>query len=134
MNANDQSQNLGKTNMTPFHILVTDTNHHVRTLLKRELKQEGDIIYTASNKQEAHKYLYGPNHLDIIILDPELPDFFGRSLLKEILDRIPPVQIIVHTFKEFFNELPLDENIHLVEKSAVSIAPLKQMISSFIRE
>ncbi|MBI9089984.1 MAG: response regulator [Desulfobacterium sp.] len=120
--------------MKPFHILVTDTNHHVRTLLKRELQQEGNIIYTASNKKQAHNYIYGPNHLDIIILDPELPDFFGRSLLKQILDRVPPVHIIIHTFKEFFNELPLDENIHLVEKSAVSIAPLKQMIASFIRK
>ncbi|ACN17078.1 response regulator receiver protein [Desulforapulum autotrophicum HRM2] len=117
----------------PFHILVTDTNLHVRSLLKRELEQDGHTIYMAKNKKEAHGYIYGSNQLDIIVLDPELPDFFGQSLLDEIQDRIPPVKIIIHTFAEFFNEMNVDENIYFVEKSANSIAPMKKKIESFGR-
>ena len=114
-----------------FHILVTDTNLHVRNLLKRELEQDGHTIYLAKNEKEAQGYIYGDNLLDIIILDPELPDCYGQPLLDQIQDRIPPIKIIIHTFAEFFNEMNVDDNVHFVEKSAVSIAPLKKRIQSF---
>lgn len=114
-----------------FHILVTDTNLHVRTLLKRELEQDGHIIYLAKNKKEAQVYIHGDNRLDIVILDPELPDCYGHPLLGQIKERIPPVKIIIHTFAEFFNGMSFDENVYCVEKSAVSIAPLKRRILSF---
>lgn len=114
-----------------FHILVTDINLHVRNLLKRELEQDGHTIYMAKNKKEAQGYIYGDNQLDIIILDPELPNCYGQPLIDQIQDRVPPVKIIIHTFAEFFNEMNVDENVHFVEKSAVSIAPLKKIIQSF---
>jgi CheY-like chemotaxis protein len=95
------------------------------------LEQDGHTIYVANTKKEAHGYIYGSNRLDIIILDPELPDFFGQSLLDQIQDRIPPVKIIIHTFAEFFNEMHVDEDVYFVEKSAKSIAPMKKKIESF---
>jgi len=116
--------------MKPFHILVTDTNLHVRNLLKRELQQDGHTIYMAKNKKEVHDHIHGTNKLDIIILDPEVPDLLDKSLLDEIHDRVPKVKIIIHTFIEFFNDLGLDENIHFVEKSAISIGPLKKEIAA----
>lgn len=116
--------------MKPFHILVTDTNLHVRNLLKRELQQDGHTIYMAKNKKEVHDHIHGTNKLDIIILDPEVPDLLDKSLLDEIHDRVPQVKIIIHTFIEFFNDLGLDENIHFVEKSAISIGPLKKEIAT----
>ena len=115
----------------PLQILVTDTNLHVRNLLKRELAQEGYTIYLAKNQKEAQGYIYGDIQLDIIILDPELPECYGQPLLDQIQERIPGVKIIIHTFAEFFNEMNVDENVHFVEKSAVSIAPLKKRIRSF---
>lgn len=114
-----------------FHILVTDTNLNVRNLLKRELIQDGHTIYLAKNEKEAQGYIYGENQLDIIILDPELPDCYGQPLLDQIQDRTPPVKIIIHTFAEFFNGMNVDENVHFVEKNAGSIAPLKDRIQSF---
>jgi len=115
--------------MKPFHILVTDTNLHVRNLLKRELQQDGHTIYMAKNKKEVHDHIHGPNKLDIIILDPEVPDLLEQSLLNQIQERAPKVKIIIHTFIEFFNDLELDANIHFVEKSAISIGPLKKEIA-----
>ncbi|MDY0221274.1 MAG: response regulator [Desulfobacterium sp.] len=115
----------------PFHILVTDTNLHVRTLLKRELEQDGHTIYLAKNKKEAQVYIYGDNRLDIVILDPELPDCYGHPLLGQIQARVPPIKVIIHTFAEFFNGMNVDKNVYFVEKSAVSIAPLKRRILSF---
>lgn len=120
--------------MEPLHILVTDTNLHVRNLLKRELQKDGHIVYLAKNKKEAHCYIYGSNKLDIIILDPELPDFFGQSFLEEIQNKIPPIKIIIHTFMEFFNDLKLDDRIHFVEKTAVSIGPLKKEIRAWVND
>lgn len=112
----------------PLHILVTDINHHVRALLKREFQKEGHTVYLAKNGNEAKQIVFGPNPLDLIILDPELPELSGRSLFTDVLNRIPPVQVIVHTYEEFFSVLAAGRNIHFVEKNAASIGPLLEKI------
>ena len=112
----------------PLHILITDHNHNVQDFLTRELKKEGCVIYNAENTIEAQRYIYGSNQLDIVILDPELPDLFGQPLLDEVQDRLPPVPVIVHTYKELFDELTKDDNIYFVEKNARSIKLLKEKI------
>ena len=99
--------------------------------MKRELEQDGHTIYLAKNKKEAQVYIYGDNRLDIVILDPELPDCYGHPLLGQIQARVPPIKVIIHTFAEFFNGMNVDKNVYFVEKSAVSIAPLKRRILSF---
>lgn len=113
---------------TPLHILVTDVNSHVRDLLKREFQQDGYTVYLAKNGAEARQVLFGPDPLDLIVLDPELPAVPGRSLLRLIQDRIPPVRVIVHTYPEFADVLEEGSNVEFVEKSAASIRPLRDMI------
>jgi DNA-binding NtrC family response regulator len=112
----------------PLHILITDLNHNVQDFLTREFKKEGCVIYNAENTIEAQKYIYGANQLDIVILDPELPDLFEQPLLEEIQDRLPPVPVIVHTYKELFDDMTKDDNIYFVEKNARSIKLLKEKI------
>ncbi|MCK5311343.1 MAG: response regulator [Desulfobacteraceae bacterium] len=112
----------------PLHILITDLNHNVQDFLTRELKKEGCIVYNAENTIEAQKYIYGSNRLDIVILDPELPDLFEQPLLDEVQDRLPPVPVIIHTYKEIFDDMIKDDNIYFVEKNARSIKLLKEKI------
>lgn len=112
----------------PLHILITDLNHNVQDFLTRELEKEGCIIYTAENTIDAQRYIYGSNKLDIIILDPELPDLFEQPLFEDIQDRLPPVPVIVHTYKELFDDMIKDDNVYFVEKNAVSIKLLKEKI------
>lgn len=85
-------------------------------------------MYTAKNTIEAEKYIYGANQLDMVILDPEIPALFEQSLFKEVQDRLPPVPVIIHTYKEFFNDMLKDDNVYFVEKNACSIEPLKETI------
>ena len=116
----------------PLHILITDLNHNVKNFLTRELEKEGCVIYTAENAIDAQKYIYGANQLDIVILDPELPDLFGQPLLYEVQDRLPPVPVIVHAYKELFDDLKKDDNMYFVEKNAKSIKLLKEKINEII--
>ncbi|MFH1154019.1 MAG: response regulator [Pseudomonadota bacterium] len=113
---------------TPLHILVTDVNHHVRDLLKREFQKEGYTVYLAKNGDEAQRVLSGPDPLDFVVLDPELPGESGSLLLRLIQDASPRVQIIVHTYPEFAGTLKPCPNVCFVEKSAASIGPIKEVI------
>ena len=116
----------------PLHILITDLNHNVKNFLTRELKKEGCVIYTAENAIDAQKYIYGSNQLDIVVLDPELPNLFGQPLLDEVQDRLPPVPVIVHTYRELFDDLTKEDNMYFVEKNAKSIKLLKEKINEII--
>jgi len=111
-----------------LHILVTDFNHNLRNFLKRELTREGFVVYTAKSSKEAQNYIYGPNPLDLVIFDPQLKDLMGLSLFKSIQDRIPPVPVIVHTYRDFFSDLAKEENVYCVEKNTWSLEPLKNKI------
>jgi DNA-binding response OmpR family regulator len=113
---------------TPLHILVTDVNHHVRDLLKREFQKEGHRVYLARNQAEARNLLDGPAPLDVVVLDPELPELSGAALVKLIRGRLTPVRIIVHAYPEFFDVIGTGPDVCYVEKSAVSIGPLKERV------
>ena len=114
----------------PFHIMVTDTNHHVRDLLKRELEKEGYAVFCVRNGLDAYHSLCQSTLVDLIILDPELLYPYGHSLFSDILNNNPQLQIIVHAYPDFISGLKAGNNVHLVEKSATSIHSLKKIIRS----
>ena len=73
-----------------INILVADRNPHVRELLKRELAQEGLQVITANSWREVLEYAFGPTMIDLLIVDPNLPDMDTERLLQKIGNRIPP--------------------------------------------
>jgi hypothetical protein len=112
----------------PFHIMVSDTNHHVRDLLKRELEKEGYAVFSVGNGLDVYHTLCRSTLVDLVILDPELLYPFGHSLFFDVLDNNPTLQIIIHTYPDFISGLKPGGNVHLVEKSATSIPLLKKII------
>ena len=80
------------------HILIADRNPHVRKFLKRELEAEGYRIRLAESGVEVLKLAFHPDPLDLIILDPDLPDTGARQLMDKLKDRIPPLKIVIHAF------------------------------------
>lgn len=116
-----------------INILVADRNPHVRELLKRELAQEGLQVITANSWREVLEYAFGPTMIDLLIVDPNLPDMDTERLLQKIGNRIPPLPIILHT-------LPGDESTaeHLkgsvfsVEKGNGCIEQLKKLIDQLL--
>jgi len=117
-----------------YTILVTDRNRHVRDFLKRELLAEGYNVLTARDASEVRKYLYSPEQIDLVILDPELLNCIYGSLLNEICDRLPPVPVIVHGFfngQSFVLPQECPQTV-VVEKKGGSIELLKKNISKLL--
>jgi CheY-like chemotaxis protein len=80
------------------HILIADRNPHVRRFLKRELEAEGYRIRLAESGVEVLKWAFHPDPLDLIILDPDLPDTVAGQLMDKLKDRIPPIKVVIHAF------------------------------------
>lgn len=117
----------------PHTILVADRNSHVRGFLKRELTAEGYDIQLAECGRDVLKWAYRLQPLDLIILDPDLPDIDEQSLFSTLQDRIPVLPIVIHAFqpdraKSFINY----EYAVFVEKRGNSIERLKKVVNDLL--
>ena len=116
--------------MSPLkHILIADRNPHVRRFLKRELEAEGYRIRLAESGVEVLKWAFHPDPLDLIILDPDLPDTVAGQLMDKLKDRIPPIKVVIHAFLSDYaaphDKLSADA---FIEKGGNSIESLKKVI------
>ena len=113
----------------PKHILIADRNPHVRRFLKRELEAEGYRIRLAESGVEVLKWAFHPDPLDLIILDPDLPDTVAGQLMDKLKDRIPPIKVVIHAFLSDYaaphDKLSADA---FIEKGGNSIESLKKVI------
>jgi DNA-binding response OmpR family regulator len=116
-----------------FHILVTDSNHHVCDLLQRELQKEGYAVCSSMSAIRAHDYLFSTAAIDLLILDPQLFHPYDQTLIGEILRYHAKIQIIFHTYKDVLAELKTGANIQRVEKNAESIGSLKIAVRGCFR-
>jgi len=114
-----------------FTILIADRNRHVREFLKREMVAEGYHILLAKSGQEALKCIYDHNKpLDLLILELDLPDIGGLSILEKLQDRIPTLPVVVHTYlSEYLNHRAVLNAAAIVEKKGNSIDHLKKAVS-----
>jgi DNA-binding NtrC family response regulator len=119
---------MGMTDHSSMHIMVTDINHHVRDLLKRELEKEGHSVITVGNSIEAFHRICDSTAVDLLILDPELLYPYGHSLFSCLLENNPSLRIIIHAYGEFFSGMRLGGKIHFVEKAGDSISALRHTI------
>lgn len=111
-----------------FHIVVTDSNHYVCDLIKRELQEKGYAVYNPGSAAKAYDYLLSSPRINLIILDPQLFHSYDPNLTSKILRHHPETKIILHTYKDILSELKAGDNIHRVEKNAESIRALKDIV------
>jgi len=119
-----------------FTILIADRNRHVREFLKREMMAEGNNILLAKSGQEVLKCIYDHNKpLDLLILELDLPDIGGLSILEKLQDRIPTLPVVVHTYLSEYLYHPdvLCANA-VVEKKGTNIDRLKEVVSDVLRK
>ncbi|AOY59927.1 response regulator [Desulfococcus sp.] len=115
-----------------LHILVADRNPHVREFIKREMAAEGHRIDIAENGRELLKRIFRDDTIDLLILDPDLPDAQESALLTKLQDRLPYIPVVFHTFlSDYQNRLDIVNALGYVEKGARSIEHLKRIISDF---
>ena len=116
-----------------FTILIADRNPHVRKYLKREMGAVGYRVRLAENGREVLKWSYAPDPLDLLILDPDLPDMDGSILLARLSDRIPALPMIIHAFLSD-EEMPanIGGEVAFVEKKGNSIEYLKTVVAAML--
>ena len=112
-----------------LNILITEANSHVREFLKRELTDEYVLVQSAENATQMIKKIYSTPPLDVLIIDPDLPDMDVVSVLSELNSRIPRLSVIFHTFPvDFAQYVGIVSNAVFVEKQGSSVERLKQVI------
>ena len=111
-----------------FEIAVTDTNHHVRSFLHRELEKDRYAVSSIKTAAQVNECLLSATPLHLIILDPELFPFFEHTMCSIIARHRPELQVIIHTFADSIGAFQPGKTIHLVTKDGQSIGPIKAII------
>ncbi len=112
-----------------YTILIADRNSHVREFIKREMTKEGFRVLQAEKGKDVIKMVYQCFSLDLVLLDPDLPDMEETVLLKKIGDRFPSVPVVIHAFdSEETNYFLYLKQAAFVEKGGQSIEVLKKVV------
>ena len=116
-----------------LNILIADRNPHVRKFLRRELMAEGYPVHLAENSRQVIDWVYHHEADVLLILDPDLPDANETALLRKLRNRIPFLQVIIHTFLSSYDPGEFETGI-FVEKGGSSIERLKQVVSDLLSQ
>lgn len=85
--------------MTTTHILVVDDEIQLQTLLRQRFRrqiQEGDYLFRfAGSGQEALVAMRTYSDLDVILLDINMPDMSGLTLLQHVADQLPTCRAVM---------------------------------------
>jgi DNA-binding NtrC family response regulator len=112
-----------------FTILIADRNRRVREFLRREMLVEGYQVRLAGSGQEVLEYIDRRQPVDLIILDPDLPDAGECKLLERVRESTPTLPVIVHTFlSDYVNHSEVLSTTAFVEKDGTSIDCLKTIV------
>ena len=117
-----------------FTLLIADRNPHVRMFLQREMTAAGYQVGLADTGREVLKRAFQGEPLDLIILDPDLPDADETQVLEHLLDRIPVLPVVVHTYPPENESDSKDMNdVIFVEKKGSSVERLKQVVDETLK-
>jgi DNA-binding NtrC family response regulator len=117
---------------TPFTVLIVDRNPKIRGFLKREMESAGFRVQVAENAGQAVNRIYHPDPVDLIVLDPDLPDMDNCRVLASMWGRLPQLPLVIHTFASVYKECvecpSIPDEAVFVEKKGDSIERLKQVV------
>ena len=82
--------------MSKARILIVEDDADQREILTEYLNYRGYKVKNARNRSETLSFLEKES-FDIVLLDWRLPDVEGQSLLEEIKEKYPLLQVIVIT-------------------------------------
>jgi DNA-binding NtrC family response regulator len=84
--------------MQCYRILIAERNPNVREFLRREFSGQGYAVHLVRDAGELRGMLRSDLPLDLVVLDPEIPNPLGTDLLVEVNRFRPELPIILHTF------------------------------------
>lgn len=118
-----------------INLLVVDRNPHIRNFLKREFQSEGYNVKLAKNGKELMDLIYSSAPIDLVIIDPDIPDITLSDFFKSLEDRVPPLPFVIHS--DLFDYLESTSNINkatFVLKQGSSSETLKGAILNILKE
>jgi DNA-binding NtrC family response regulator len=118
-----------------INLLVVDRNPHIRNFLKREFQSEGYNVKLAKNGKELMDLIYSSAPIDLVIIDPDIPDITLSYLFKSLEDRVPPLPFVIHS--DLFDYLESTSHINkatFVLKQGSSSETLKGVILNILKE
>jgi len=117
-----------------YTILIADRNPHVREFLRREMAAAGYRILLADKGQDVVQRVYQREPLDLLILDPDLPDAEESAVIKKVRNRIPALPVIVHTYIADYDVHRDFANAAFVEKRGNSVENLREAVADILRQ
>ncbi|MDF1590317.1 MAG: response regulator [Desulfobacterales bacterium] len=118
-----------------YTILIADRNPHVREFLRREMTAAGYRIILADKGRDVVKQVYQNAPVDLLILDPDLPDVEESAVLKKVRNRIPTLPVVVHTLiSDYETHKDLANAAAFVEKRGSSIEKLREVVSDILQQ
>jgi DNA-binding NtrC family response regulator len=120
-----------------FTIVIADRNPHVRRFLQRELARGGYRIHLVENARELYSRVSGPDPVNLVILDPDLPDAAPFSVVEALGRRLPRTPVVIHTHAPHAAACsPENRPCHsfVVEKSGGSVERLKQVAAALFED
>ena len=111
-------------------ILIVDDDQNILRLYKEELEEEGYIIVTASNGQEAIER-FDQEDPDLVTLDILLPDIDGIKLLRQMKEKKPRLPIIMSTAYDYRDDFAVWASEAYIVKSS-DMTELKATIKKLI--
>ena len=113
----------------PCSILIADRNPNVRGYLKRELEAKGYIVHISENFRDIFTLINEGLTIDLVIIDPDLPDARANPLLPLLRQLQPLTPIVVHAhIGDCFNKEDGLTKTVFVEKDGSSIERLVQVM------
>jgi DNA-binding NtrC family response regulator len=96
---------------------------------------EGYKVELARSAREVLELIIDHEHLDLLILDPDLPDAGELDILEKLQKRLPTLPVVVHTFlSEYVNQSFVSSSLVFVEKEGSNIDRLKKVVNEVLRK
>jgi DNA-binding NtrC family response regulator len=117
-----------------FNLLIVDRNPHIRNFLKREFQSEGYNVQLAKNSRELTDLIYGSAPIDLVIIDPNIPDVSQLNLFKSLEDRVPPLPFVIHSdLIDYLESTSHISKAAFVPKQGSSSETLKDVVWSLLK-
>lgn len=123
----------GRTVEKPPTIIIADRNTRIRKFLQREITAAGYVVIPADTADQLIALAYGKDPVDLVILDPDLPDVDFPALFRKICNRIPQLPVVFHSYdRSETGDLLLDNPSFFVQKKGDSLKGLMKMVHQIL--
>jgi CheY-like chemotaxis protein len=115
-------------------ILIADRNPNVREFLKREMEAENHRVILADDAKTLLKAAFEFHPVDILVIDPDLPDMEPSDIITKLKCRTPPLPVVIHALPEGEIDCRGFSSSIFIEKGSRSIEVIKRIIRDIITE